>query len=522
MKVFLMCENRDFDLGAALPLNGRDLVDDLELNTLIGAMAGDDEFLQTVARAALLTAIKSDTQTIAHRQAVCKDALANAETVRQLYQLSIDALDIRKKNYWGTGLHYPMGTLHGSMDVIAALIPKLIELRDIARSVSTRFSSPGWRRLFETLEKELDEGYIEQIRSHLKELKFRHGILVSAHLGQGNRGNDYTLRTPNIDRRNWLVRVISKRPEIYKYTLAPRDETGARCLSELADRGVNPVANAVAQSAEHIASFFTLLRAELAFYICCINLHEHLSRLGEPICFPDFVASDQRYQQFTDLYDVCLALKLGRKVVSNSIEIGDSRLVIITGANQGGKSSFLRSLGVAQLMMQSGMFVCASAFCANLSEGIYTHYKREEDTTMESGKFDEELKRMSSIVDHISPNALILFNESFASTNEREGSDVAQMITHALLDKNIKVCFVTHQYTFAHGLFAEPIGQALYLRAERMPDGTRTFKLTSGEPQETSYGADLYEEIFCKKTARHQAPGMPPANAASSSAMQRT
>jgi hypothetical protein len=503
MKVFLMYEERDFDLGAALPLNGRDLVDDLELNTLIAAMAGEDEFLQTVARTALLTATRSETQTIAHRQMVCRDALANIETVRQLYQLSIDALEIRKKNYWGTGLHYPLGILHGSMDVIAALVPKLIELRDIARSVSARFSSPGWRRLYETLDQELDEGYIEQIQNHLKELKFRRGILVSAHLGQGNRGNDYTLRTPNIDQRNWLARAVSRRPESYKYTLAPRDETGARCLSELADRGVNPIANAVAQSAEHIASFFTLLRAELAFYICCINLHEHLSRLGGPICFPDFPEQGQQRQNFTDLYDACLALKLKRGVVSNSIEIGDSRLVVITGANQGGKSSFLRGLGVAQLMMQSGMFVCASAFSANLADGIYTHYKREEDTTMESGKFDEELKRMSSIVDQISPNALILFNESFASTNEREGSDVAQMITHALLDKGIKVFFVTHQYTLAHGLFAEPVEQALYLRAERKPDGARTFRLTPGEPQETSYGTDLYEEIFCKRTGRH-------------------
>jgi hypothetical protein len=94
MKVFLMYEERDFDLGAALPLNGRDLVDDLELNTLIAAMAGEDEFLQTVARTALLTATRSETQTIAHRQMVCRDALANSETVRQLYQLSIDALEI--------------------------------------------------------------------------------------------------------------------------------------------------------------------------------------------------------------------------------------------------------------------------------------------------------------------------------------------------------------------------------------------------------------------------------------------
>lgn len=57
---------------------------------------------------------------------------------------------------------------------------------------------------------------------------------------------------------------------------------------------------------------------------------------------------------------------------------------------------------------------------------------------MESGKLDEALKRMSSIVDQISPDALVLFNESFSSTNEREGSQVAQMTTDALLEREMK------------------------------------------------------------------------------------
>jgi DNA mismatch repair ATPase MutS len=89
-------------------------------------------------------------------------------------------------------------------------------------------------------------------------------------------------------------------------------------------------------------------------------------------------------------------------------------LVIITGANQGGKSTFLRSIGLAQLMMQCGMFVPAQSFSSNLCKGLFTHYKREEDVTMESGKFDEELSRMSDIVNNITPNSIILFNRTYA------------------------------------------------------------------------------------------------------------
>ena len=72
---------------------------------------------------------------------------------------------------------------------------------------------------------------------------------------------------------------------------------------------------------------------------------------------------------------------------------------------------------------------------------------------MESGKWDEELSRMSDIVDRIKPNSVLLLNESFASTNEREGSEIARQIVRALLNKRVKVFFVTHLYHFAHGVF---------------------------------------------------------------------
>ena len=118
---------------------------------------------------------------------------------------------------------------------------------------------------------------------------------------------------------------------------------------------------------------------------------------------------------------------------------------------------------------------------------------------MKSGKFDEEISRMSEIADGIQPNSIVLFNESFAATNEREGSEIAQQIVTALLEKNIRVFFVTHLYELARGLFEDGRQDALFLRAERLEDGTRTFRLVLGEPLATSYGEDLYQEIFLGK-----------------------
>jgi hypothetical protein len=65
-----------------------------------------------------------------------------------------------------------------------------------------------------------------------------------------------------------------------------------------------------------------------------------------------------------------------------------------------------------------------------------------------------------------------------------------------LLEKRIKIFFVTHLYEFAHDLYAQQMINAIFLRAERQPDGERTFKLFEGEPLQTSYGEDLYKKIF--------------------------
>jgi DNA mismatch repair ATPase MutS len=239
-----------------------------------------------------------------------------------------------------------------------------------------------------------------------------------------------------------------------------------------------------------------MLRAELGFYVACLNLHEQLADKGEPTCFPQPIAPGTRALATQGLYDVSLALHVRAGVVGNDVDADHRSLVMITGANQGGKSTFLRSVGLAQLMMQCGMFVAAESLRASVVDGIFTHFKREEDATMESGKLDEELNRMSDIADAITPNSILLCNESFAATNEREGSEIARQVIRALLDSGIAVFFVTHLFDLANGFYLQELATALFLRAERQPDGRRTFRLVKGEPLPTSYGEDSYRRVF--------------------------
>ncbi|PKM96138.1 MAG: DNA mismatch repair protein MutS [Firmicutes bacterium HGW-Firmicutes-1] len=495
MKAFLMYKEQDFDLEQQLPSNEQALTQDLELNTLFNAMALGDDFLFEVAKKVALLSL-NDLEAILYRQNILKDCLENSYVVRDIYDIAIESTDTRKRHYYGIFSYYPNSILHSSIGMLQMLMEMLKKLKSIADKTVNQFESEGFTAFFDMIKKEIDDEYLNSLQSHLRELKFREGVLISAKLGKGNEGTGYILRKPQDKSHSWMKRVFSPKPPMYSFSIGNRDESGIKALSELRDRGVNLVANALAQSTDHILSFFNMLRNELAFYVGCLNLNEQLAQIGEPITFPLPVAPNERVHSFNGLYDVCLALTMKQKIVGNDLNADDKELIMITGANQGGKSTFLRSIGLSQLMMQCGMFVPAELYCSNICKGIFTHYRREEDVTMKSGKLDEELGRMSDIVDTITSNSILLFNESFAATNEREGSEIARQITSALLEKNIKVFFVTHLYDFAHSFYDRKMDNAIFLRAERQTDGGRTFKTIEGEPLKTSYGEDLYDRVF--------------------------
>jgi len=491
---------RDFERkgrpGSSLAPTGNDavLTQDLELATLWNAMAAGDEFVFETAKRAVLSPL-TDPDAIVYRQQVLADCIEHPEIVRQLYELAVEALENERKT---GGLWFrasPDSILSRSVQVLKLHVDVLKRLRQIAGQQAAGFRSEGFTRFFAMLGEELADDYLQAVEHHLHELEFKHGVFESAELAKGFKGRRYMVRTPREQR--WTERLpFGNRSESYSFTIPARDENGFKSLEEIRGKGINLVANSVAQSADHVKSFFSMLRLELAFYLGCLNLHDRLAAKREPTCLPQPFAAGQLTLTAEGIYDACLALHLETPAVGNEVKADGKSLVMITGANQGGKSTLLRSLGLAHLMMQAGMFVGARSFRANVCNGVFTHYKREEDVTMESGKLDEELARMSEIAGQITRHSILLCNESFASTNEREGSEIARQVVKAMRRKQIKVFFVTHMYDLAHTFYTQQPGEALFLRAGRQPDGRRTFTLAEGEPLPTSYGKDSYQRIF--------------------------
>jgi DNA mismatch repair ATPase MutS len=497
MKAFLMFENTNFSIQQKLAWNDKALIQDLELNTLFNGMAQGDKFIAEVAMKAVLSGVYNDVNTILYRQNILSDSLKNASIIKEMYKISVEAIESNKKSYLSEfSLCYPTTTLQNAVGVMQLFVEFLQQLRTIADNHSDKFNSEGFTMLFAMLKKELDDEFFNRVINHLKELKLENGILLSAGLGKGNKGTHWLLHRFLVKKESWFRRLFHKKLSSYTFSIYHKDDRGMKILSDLKGEGVNLVANALAQSADHINSFFTMLQTELAFYVGCLNLHEQLTQMGEPTSFPSPLDKEQHIHSFEELYDACLALTLKQKTVGNTTNADDKYLVLITGANKGGKSTYLRSIGLSQLMMQCGMFVPATTYQASMCDSLITHFKREEDITMKSGKLDEELSRMNDIINHLTPNSIVLFNESFAATNEREGSEIARQIVNALLEKRIPVFFVTHLYDFANSIYVRKLANVISLRAERQNDTSRTFRLIEAEPLKTSYGEDLYNKIF--------------------------
>ncbi len=489
MNVRLLFKDRSLDTSAPLPFGADDLAFDLELEPVFAAMANGDPVIARAARAALLQPLH-DRDAILYRQRTFQECLAHPAEVRELYSIACEALQGRKLNDLWDSSEYAPSIFATAVELLSSYLVFLRRLRDTADRCSRNFSAEGFTELFKTLREQIDNTFLKEAAKLLDDLQFKDGLVVGMRLGADSRTCDYTLLRQN-PQKAWLKWKLAP-----SYTPGARDYGAIRDLNNRRDRAMASSVNVLANAAGHITDFFNTLREELAVYVGALNLHEKLGAKGVPLCLPEFCEAGKLNRTFCDLRDISLSLSIDHPAIGNQLNAQNKQLYIITGANQGGKTTFLRSLGQSQLMAQAGLFVAAKSYCCPICEGLFTHFGREEDNNMHSGKLDEELRRMDQIVPHLKPGALILFNESFASTNEREGSELCYQIAQALTEHGMEAFFVTHLFAFSQRCYREVPEKSVFLRAQRLTDGSRTFELEEGQPLQTAFGQDLYHKMW--------------------------
>jgi len=506
MNVWLLYRDSEYGNTAA-SMNKNEIIQDLNLDVIFKTMARNDKYIYNTVRTVIMNSL-TDIETIQYRQAIIEDCIHNFNDFTGLYEMVSEAIEETNKYTEATKkassvpVSNAMSVLN-SLELLGILVKHLENLKSYCDKMDHNFQSPGRKAFYDRLVKDINVRFVQKIKDSITKMNFlTEGgeITFSASLGQGLKFDNiivnYLVKEGYKKRKTMgVVEMIIHK--IFSRNMVILDDTNlARDAREMEAAGLAHILKMYQKFIKELSSFFECLRYPLAFYIGCANLYIRFQQLHIPTSMPVVTKQDMNLLKFKGLYDMSLAIYSRKTPVCNDLATEDKKLYIITGANQGGKSTFLRSLGVAQLLMQAGMFVPASYYCNRLYDGIFTHFTRREDVAMNSGKLDEELKRMSDILDEITPNSLLLLNESFATTTEREGSAIASDVVRALYENGTHIFMVTHLFEFTKATYDENLEGAMFLSAERLADGTRTYRILEKVPEKTSYGLDLYNDII--------------------------
>ena len=483
-----------------------------------------DEDIRKAMQRVMITPLATEDE-IEYRQGVLKDFLGNPEFTEKFYGITKKLMEkwrkLGKEERDKGGNANTSRTLLYEVRLINLFLDALTDLKKLCMGYSKDFHSEGLLRFCEMMTECYNDEWEIQVRQIMEDLRFfsndedvnvKHyydkttqpSIIMECAPGSGLKLEQMKLEqiaTRDVKiRRHTASKTLLDRVKV-SLSKEPMtiitDEQTLDNLEQLKVATVGHVFDYMQGFSKNCKKFFEMLLIQSAFYVGCVNLYDRCQQIGLPICYPTVCGTEN--MEFTNLMELSMALYNRRVPVGNDCDFADKMLLVVTGANQGGKSTFLRSIGIAQVMMQSGMFVAAKRFSSGIFTHLFTHFVRREDMAMNSGRLDEELSRIHRIVEGLEPESMVLLNESFATTTEEEGSEIAYDIIKAFTEAGVKVLTVTHLLTFAKRVYAEEWNKAVFLSAQRLGDGTRTYKMVAGEPELTSFGLDLYEQVISTK-----------------------
>lgn len=230
---------------------------------------------------------------------------------------------------------------------------------------------------------------------------------------------------------------------------------------------------------------------EIQFFLGYLDLVHRIEGAGLNFSFPAVSDTEKRVTA-EGTFDLALAIRrVGEKgeLVTNDLELsGAERVLVVTGPNQGGKTTLARTFGQLHHLAALGCPVPGRGTCLFLCDHLLTHFEREEKAESLQGKLEDDLQRMHSILDQATPRSIVIMNEVFTSTSLHD----ARFLSREILQRLAALDVICVCVTFLDELSRET-PNAVSMVATVDPDNParRTFRVVRRRADGRAYAAAL-------------------------------
>ena len=476
---------------------------------------------------------------IEHRMAVFSDMLEFPQisvTLNRLIPILTDIMELRRLEAdFGDNTESYLE----SITEIELYIASISTLHDGFADIGDKVKSDAFKALAKRINDLVCSEYYSELNAKLSELTNRVrdiksvtiGVNLDAQLRPSSAGvlsiNPESFRSGDV-----LDKILRLNFKDDEYTcianLVPfnkkQSENQRTALSLAFNSAINDVYKQSLRSWKKIVQSFVLentdfllnLMPEIEFLVKGTNLLRALKEKGLTLCKPEIV-TDKNVFVANEIYNPCVALKVDDEIITNDVEFkNDIMIFVLTGPNRGGKSVITCAIGLAQAMLQLGMFVPASSAEISIADGIYTHFPTGADDTIDKGRLGEECARLRDIFEDVTRDSLVLLDESLSSTGSYEASYIAAEVLAGFSRIGCRCLFSTHLHELAaeidniNARTAADGGTKIDSLVAGIEDGKRSFKIYRMKPDGKSYARDIadkyglsYENIVATALDKH-------------------